>query len=76
MKDGFHITITTIHVDNDKGEQPNVSYTSLVHILFYQCSTSSLLLQIHNLPPDKLAKRDVVHVDIVTDPVSSGVSDT
>ena len=24
MKDGFHITITTIHVENDKGEQHNV----------------------------------------------------
>jgi hypothetical protein len=49
MKDGFHITIITIHVDNDKGLQENV----------------------HNLPPDKLAKRDVVQVDIVNDPVSS-----
>jgi hypothetical protein len=51
MKDGFHITIITIHVDNDKGLQENV----------------------HNLPPDKLAKRDVVQVDIVNDPVSSSV---
>lgn len=25
MKDGFHITIETIHVENDLGEQPNVS---------------------------------------------------
>lgn len=50
MKDGFHITIETIHVDNDKGLQANV----------------------HKLPPEKLAKRDVVHVDIVNDSVSSG----
>ena len=25
MKDGFHITIETIHVNNDKGQQANVS---------------------------------------------------
>lgn len=28
----------------------------------------------HQLPPDKLSKRDVVHVDIVNDPVASSVS--
>ncbi|XP_064391749.1 phosphatidylinositol transfer protein alpha isoform-like isoform X2 [Halichondria panicea] len=49
MKDGFHITILTLHAENDKGEQANV----------------------HNLPKAKLDKRDVVHVDIVNDHVSS-----
>ena len=30
MKDGFHITITTIHVENDVGKQDNVrQYTRL-----------------------------------------------
>ena len=30
--------------------------------------------QVHKLSPEKLAKREVVHVDIVNDPVSSQVS--
>lgn len=49
MKDGFHITIETIHVENDRGLQVNV----------------------HKLPPEKLAKRDVIMVDIVNDHVDS-----
>ena len=51
MKDGFHITIETIHVQDDTGGQENV----------------------HKLPPELLSKRDVVHVDIVNDPVDAKV---
>ena len=29
MKDGFHITITSIHVENDRGKLPNVSVCTL-----------------------------------------------
>eukprot|EP00731_Ephydatia_muelleri_P022980 Em0015g563a len=47
MKENFSITITTLHVENDRGRLENV----------------------HNLPPDQLAKREVIMVDIANDPI-------
>ena len=32
-----------------------------------------VLIQVHNLPKELLSKRNVVHVDIVNDPVSAQV---
>ena len=75
MKDGFHITITTMHVENDRGLQENVS--CFIDQVSDCCTEMNLFLlcpQVHDLPSDKLSKRDVIHVDIVNDPVSSSVS--
>jgi len=33
-----------------------------------------VVMQVHELPQDKLSKRDVIHLDIVNDSVSPGVS--
>ena len=52
MKDGFHITITTIHEENDCGKKENI----------------------HDLPKEKLSKREVIHIDIVNDHVDDRVS--
>ena len=46
MKDGFHITIETIHVPNDIGQQENVS-----HLAVATCSVYILLL-LHVYPYD------------------------
>ena len=76
MKDGFHITIETIHIPNDVGKQENVSR---MPTWSYMCSSLLLelvelkFLQVHSLPKELLSKRDVVHVDIVNDPVSAQV---
>ena len=51
MKDKFHITIETIHREDDTGKIDNI----------------------HNLPPELLAKRDVVVIDIVNDRVERKV---
>ena len=32
MKDGFHITIETIHVENDRGQQNNVSVKYVMYV--------------------------------------------
>ena len=81
MKDGFQITITTMHVENDKGQQENVScFIDQVSYSHTEISNEKLLLnpllwpQVHNLPSDKLSKREVIHVDIVNDTVASSVS--
>eukprot|EP00731_Ephydatia_muelleri_P000210 Em0001g210a len=47
MKDGFHITIETMHIADDKGTTENAL----------------------NLPPELLAKREVIYVDMVNDPI-------
>ncbi|XP_011206677.1 PREDICTED: phosphatidylinositol transfer protein alpha isoform isoform X1 [Bactrocera latifrons] len=47
MKDGFRITIDSMHVRDDAGNIPNV----------------------HELPPEKLKTREVVHIDIANDTV-------
>ncbi|XP_065892309.1 phosphatidylinositol transfer protein beta isoform-like [Dysidea avara] len=47
MKEKFHITIETIHREDDTGKIDNI----------------------HNLPPELLAKREVVVIDIVNDHV-------
>ena len=81
MKDGFQITITTMHVENDKGQQENVScFIDQVSYSHTEISKENILLnlllwpQVHNLPRDKLSKRAVIHVDIVNNPVASSVS--
>ena len=51
MKDKFHITIETIHREDDTGKIENI----------------------HNLPPELLAKREVVIIDIVNDRVDRRV---
>ena len=51
MKDKFHITIETIHKEDDTGKVDNI----------------------HNLPPELLAKRDVIIIDIVNDRVERRV---
>ncbi len=48
--------------------------------VYLQCCTVyqtdlPITSQVHNLPKAKLDKRDVVHVDIVNDHVSSSVSE-
>jgi hypothetical protein len=47
MKEGFHVTIISMHVDNDNGKLDNV----------------------HELDEKQLAKREIVPIDIVNDPV-------
>ena len=51
MKDKFHITIETIHREDDTGKIENI----------------------HNLPPELLAKREVIVIDIVNDRVDRRV---
>ena len=51
MKDKFHITIETIHREDDTGKIDNI----------------------HNLPPDLLAQREVITIDIVNDQVEPRV---
>ena len=51
MKDKFHITIETIHKEDDTGKVDNI----------------------HNLPPELLAKREVIVIDIVNDRVERRV---
>ena len=51
MKEKFHITIETIHREDDTGKIDNI----------------------HNLPPELLAKREVVVIDIVNDHVEPRV---
>jgi hypothetical protein len=54
MKEGFHVTIISMHVDNDNGKLDNV----------------------HELDEKQLAKREIVPIDIVNDPVDPRVSVT
>ena len=51
MKDKFHITIETIHREDDTGKVDNI----------------------HNLPPELLAKREVIIIDIVNDRIERRV---
>ena len=51
MKEKFHITIETIHREDDTGKIDNI----------------------HNLPPELLAQREVIIIDIVNDHVESRV---
>lgn len=71
MKDNFVIMIESFHIGDD-GNQHNVSAIEPRRVLI-----SSLLTwlpsreQVHELPPDKLKIREVVHIDIANDPISS-----
>jgi len=51
MKEKFHITIETIHREDDTGKIDNI----------------------HNLPPELLAHREVIIIDIVNDHVEQRV---
>lgn len=71
MKDNFVIMIESFHI-GDVGNQHNVSNTRFDEYL--QLFTLSFVFchkQVHELPPDKLKIREVVHIDIANDPVGS-----
>ena len=83
MKDGFHITLTSKHYENDFGEQENVCKTACVCtvtvVAINDCIYSSdfkwyILFQVHNLTEEELKRREVVIIDIVNDPFDSRVS--
>lgn len=69
MKDNFVIMIESFHI-GDVGNQHNVSTIEIWRV-FSRLRSFSFDKQVHELPPDKLKMREIVHIDIANDPVAS-----
>uniref|UniRef100_A0A1B0EVP2 Phosphatidylinositol transfer protein N-terminal domain-containing protein n=1 Tax=Phlebotomus papatasi TaxID=29031 RepID=A0A1B0EVP2_PHLPP len=69
---------TTFHRDNWREKcQEIISFALKWRLIVGECYSegfsfsTNVLVQVHELPPEKLKIRDVVHIDIANDPVSS-----
>ena len=51
-----------------------VPYPLPFHLNSQPCFLLKNKLKVHNLPPDQLAKREVIMVDIANDPIDERVS--
>ncbi|KAG8234848.1 hypothetical protein J437_LFUL014697 [Ladona fulva] len=74
MKDKFVIVIESLHLPDGGNRENNPGYMKdnfYIMIESLHIADQGLQHNVHELPPEKLKIRDVVHIDIANDPVSS-----